>query len=215
MTNCPSCGKRVGKTAVFCASCGHPLTADAEVAAAPAPAAAPPVPADGSAGPGMPRWMVTDWPLAVLCVVLFVSIAAGAGAVIGLAATMVRDGPSVNGLVGLVAGAFAPFAGLGDDVFVAATSEDTVAIWFSSGIAPTVSLGLAGLAWLLYRAALPRVAVGRDYTLAFIAKVAVLGAVAVAVLGRRARWGTWRTTRVRASRSCRASARPSPRCGRW
>src|SRR5687768_4300547 len=100
MTHCPSCGKRVGKTAAFCASCGHPLASDAPVAASPAPdptdTALGPVPADAATASGLPRWMATDWPLAALCVLLFVSIAAGAGALIGLAATMVADGPSVN-----------------------------------------------------------------------------------------------------------------------
>ena len=181
MTHCPSCGKRVGKTAAFCASCGHPL-GDEAPAAAPTPAPAPAT-TDAAPGPGVPRWMSTDWPLAVLCVLLFVALAAGAGAVIGLAGTMVADGPSVNGLIGLVAGAWAPFAGLGDDAFVAVSSEDTLAAWFTSGISPTVAIGLAGLAWLLYRAALPRVAVARGFTVAFVAKVAVLGAVAVGVLG--------------------------------
>lgn len=199
MQYCPSCGKPVSDTDAFCESCGAGLARPEAEPSAPAttpsqppppPPPAPPAPAapaDTPAAFGGTRtvtpWLVTDWPLAALCVVVFLAIAAGVGGLFGLVASLIANGLGTEGLVGLLAGAWAMFAGLGADVVVAAFVDDGGVFWFSSGLMLAATVGLVGLAWLIYRAAFRYVGESADFTLAFVGKVTLIGTIAVAILG--------------------------------
>lgn len=165
-----------------------PPTTDAPAGQPAAPPARPPVSESPGAGPsdgslGLPRWLGTDWPLAALCVFLFLALSAGATGVLGLAAGLIANGFGPEGLLGLVAGAFVPFAGLGSDALVGAQVDDGTLVWYSTGFALSTTIGMGAIAWLVYRSALRSVGASRDYTLAFVGKVTLLGMIAVAILG--------------------------------
>lgn len=197
MQYCPNCGKPVSDTDAFCESCGAGLARPEAEPSAPATATSQPPPpppapassagpADAPAASGETRtvapWLVTDWPLAALCVVVFLAIAAGVGGLLGLVASLIANGLGTEGLIGLLSGAWAMFAGLGADVVVATFVNDGGVFWFSSGVMLAATLGLVALASLIYRSALRYVGESKDFTLAFVGKVTLIGTIAVAIL---------------------------------
>lgn len=164
MSFCPSCGGGLPAEAKFCPACGQPVDR---------PPVSPAVP--------LPPWVRSDWSLAAVCAFAFLValFAAGGfhGAVLGVTAL------GVDGLgLGLIAGAYIPFAALGGDTTVAvAHGEDGL---FLAGSALMV-------AWLAVPAVIGARAVrfgqartaGAAAAWAFVAKLALLSGVGFGVAG--------------------------------
>lgn len=178
---CDQCGAPRGERQRFCPRCGTALDAGTVIPGA--PVGTPPLHGGpgGGAPPNVPGWLVSDWPVVGICVlviaVVTAAVSATYGAVLGLAASGADGAGS-----GAITGAFLAFSAFGAASGAFRATED-VLIGFGTSFLPLPwVLVPVGAAWAAYRFGYPRVAPTRPFRVSFVGKVAVLFGLLAGIL---------------------------------
>ena len=159
---------------------GQP-TAEFPAPAGGAAGAPPGAPPPRGAGVAMPSWLVTDWPVVGICVLLiaFATLVVSAvyGAVVALAAS---GGDAV--VSGAITGAYLAFSAFGAASGAFRATEDSIVQVATSFLPLPWVLVPVIAAWVALGFGYPRVATQRAARLAFVAKVAVVFGVLAGIM---------------------------------
>ena len=141
----------------------------------------PPGPRQGGAASALPSWVVADWPVVGICVLLIalatVVVSVVYGAVVALAAS---GGDAV--VSGAIAGAYVAFSAFGAASGAFRGTEDSI-VQFATAFLPLPWVLVPVLAmWVALGFGYPRVAPQRPARLAFVAKVAVVFGVLAGIM---------------------------------
>ena len=141
----------------------------------------PDAPPQRAAGVALPSWLVTDWPVVGICVLLIalvtVVVSAVYGAVVALAAS---GGDAV--ISGAITGAYLAFSAFGAASGAFRATEDSVVQVATSFLPLPGVLVPVIAAWLALGFGYPRVAPQRAARLAFVAKVAVVFGILAGIM---------------------------------
>jgi len=129
----------------------------------------------------VPPWLVADWPLVGLCLIIMLVVLFGVSAVYGGVAAVVAAG-SIKALVpGVTVGAYLAFSAFGVKTVAANSGASSVIVATRFLPLPWLALPI-GATWLGLRFAFPRLSRDRVSVLAFAAKLAVSFGIVMAIL---------------------------------
>lgn len=138
-------------------------------------------PSPGHTSQGVPPWLVADWPLVGLCVVIMLVVLFGISAAYGGVAAVIAASSLKALLSGVTTGAYLAFSAFG--VKTAAWSGEASRAIVATRFLPLPWLALSVAAtWIALRFALARLGQDRATRAAFVVKLAVSFGVVMAIL---------------------------------
>ena len=174
MDSCARCGGELPAAARFCPTCGRPV--DPEFGP-PAPPASPPI----WSGYRPPGWLTSDWPLVGLGVTVMLALLLAVAALYGAVAGVAASGKPGAAGYGAALGSHLAFAAFGARIAVSFGTSNGSALALQFLPLPWAVVGGLAMAAAL-RFARPRLPDERRRRIAYTAKLAVAGGVALGVL---------------------------------
>lgn len=179
---CQRCGAELAPGIRYCASCGEPVASSAQAwderqGGWTRPEAFPPVSGMASS---VPAWLVSDWPLIGLSVIILLGILFGVSAAYGGVLTVLAVGPKAF-LAGIRVGGYLAFSAFGVETAATNGAIPGAAIGTQFLPLPWLAVPIAAT-WVALHFAFSRLSRDRTTLVSFAIKLAVAFGIAMAIL---------------------------------